>query len=240
VTSERNGDVSATVRRYQETDLSALYDICVRTADAGQDARGKYLSDDLMPDLFAGPYVFLEPEFAFVLDDGHQDDGHQDDGHQHDGHQDDGDQDDGHRAVGYVIGTPDTTAFARAYRERWIPRLASRYPVPPQPPVTPDDLMLALHYRPERLLWPGLAEYPAHLHIDLLPAFQGAGHGRRLMAAFLDAAARAGAAGVHVSVIPQNVRAIGFYRRLGFALLDVAGSEGSDGSATVVYLGRKL
>jgi hypothetical protein len=27
-----------------------------------------YRSDDLMPDLFAGPYVFLEPDFAFVLD----------------------------------------------------------------------------------------------------------------------------------------------------------------------------
>jgi ribosomal protein S18 acetylase RimI-like enzyme len=250
VTSKRNGDVSVTVRRYQQTDLSALYDICVRTADGGEDARGKYLSDDLMPDLFAGPYVFLEPGFAFVLadgcqddgrrDDGDQDDGRRDDGDRDDGDRDDGDRDDGRRAVGYVIGTPDTAAFARAYRERWIPRLADRYPVPPQPPVTPDDLMLALHYRPERLLWPGLAEYPAHLHIDLLPAFQGAGHGRRLMAAFLDAAARAGAAGVHVSVVPQNIRAIGFYRHLGFAPLDVAGSEGSDGSATVVYLGRKL
>jgi ribosomal protein S18 acetylase RimI-like enzyme len=238
VTSERNGDVSATVRRYQKTDLSALYDICVRTADAGQDARGKYLSDDLMPDLFAGPYVFLEPGFAFVLDHGDQDHGDQDHGDQ-----DHGDQDHGCRAVGYVIGTPDTAAFARAYRERWIPRLAGRYPVPPQPPVTPDDLMLALHYQPERMLWPGLPEYPAHLHIDLLPAFQGAGHGRRLMASFLDAAARAGAAGVHVTVVTQNVQAIGFYRRLGFALLDVAdpgGSDGSDGSATVIYLGRKL
>ncbi len=27
-------------------------------------------------------------------------------------------------------GTADTAAFARAYRERWIPRLAGRYPVP--------------------------------------------------------------------------------------------------------------
>ena len=170
MTSERNGDVSATVRRYQKTDLSALYDICVRTADAGQDARGKYLSDDLMPDLFAGPYVFLEPEFAFVLDDGD-------------------------RAVGYVIGTPDTAAFARGYRERWIPRLADRYPVPPDPPLTPDEQMLALHYWPERLLWPGLPEYPAHLHIDLLPAVQGAGHGRALIDTFCAAMADAGAAG---------------------------------------------
>ena len=54
--------------------------------------------------------------------------------------------------------------------------------------------MLALHYQPERLVWPGLEEYPAHLHIDLLPPFQGAGHGRALMETFYAAAAQAGAA----------------------------------------------
>jgi ribosomal protein S18 acetylase RimI-like enzyme len=199
----------AAIRRYHEGDRGALYDICVRTADGGGDARGKYRSDDLMPDLFAGPYVFLEPGFAFVLDDGH-------------------------RAVGYVVGTPDTAAFARAYRDRWIPRLAGRYPVPPHPPVTPDEQMLALHYWPERLLWPGLPEYPAHLHIDLLPDFQGAGHGRRLMAAYCDAVARAGAEGVHVTVVAGNFRAIGFYRRLGFGPLDV------EDPGPVVYLGRKF
>src|SRR6202451_2754659 len=155
------------IRRYEDADHDALYDICVRTADAGGDARGKYSSDDLMPVLFAGPTGFREPRFAFVLDDGD-------------------------RAVGYVIGTPDTAAFARAYRERWIPRLADRYSVPPQPPVTPDDEMLALHYYPERLLWPGLAEYPAHLHIYLLPGFQGNGYGRKLIDTFCAAVAEAG------------------------------------------------
>jgi ribosomal protein S18 acetylase RimI-like enzyme len=235
---------TATIRRYRETDLAAVYDICVRTADAGQDARGKYRSDDLMGDLFAGPYVFLEPEVAFVLDAGNQDDGDQDagdqdaggqdDGDQDDGGQDAGDRDDGYRAVGYIVGTPDTAAFARTYRERWIPRLADRYRVPPQPPVSPDEQMLALHYRPERLLWSGLAEYPAHLHIDLLPAFQGTGYGRALMATFCDAVAKAGAAGVHVTVVADNVPAIGFYRRLGFEPLAV------DDPGPVVYLGRKL
>ena len=208
---------TATIRRYRETDLAAVYDICVRTAEAGQDARGKYQSDDLMGDLFAGPYVFLEPEVAFVLDDGNQDAANQDD-----------------RAVGYIVGTSDTAAFARAYRERWIPRLAGRYRVPPQPPVSPDEQMLALHYWPERLLWPGLAEYPAHLHIDLLPAFQGAGYGRALMTTFCDAVAKAGAVGVHVTVVADNVPAIGFYRRLGFEPLAV------DDPGPVVYLGRKL
>jgi ribosomal protein S18 acetylase RimI-like enzyme len=195
------------IRRYTSGDHDAVYDICVRTAEAGGDARGKYHSDDLMPDLFAGPYVFLEPRFAFVLDDGE-------------------------RAVGYVIGTPDTAAFARAYRERWIPRLAGRYQVPPEPPVTPDDEMLALHYRPERLLWPGLARYPAHLHIDLLPAVQGHGHGRELIDTFCASVAAAGAAGVHVSVVTANTRALGFYDRIGFTRLPV------DDPGPVAYLGR--
>jgi len=203
------------IRPYRESDHAAVYDVCVRTADAGGDARGKYHSDDLMPDLFAGPYLFLEPEFAFVLDDGN-------------------------RAVGYVIGTPDTAAFARAYRARWIPRLAGRYPPPipgpPDPPGNPDEEMLALHYQPERMVWPGLDEYPAHLHIDLLPPFQGTGHGRAMMETFYAAAAGAGAAGVHVTVAKANTSAIGFYHRLGFRPLAVA----EPGETIVTYLGRKL
>ena len=218
---------SPVIRPYREPDLAAVYAICVRTADGGGDARGKYRSDDLMPDLFAGPYVFLEPQLAFVLDDGRY-------------------------PVGYVLGTADTAAFARAYRERWIPRLAGRYLVPPQPPVSPEDQMLALHYWPERLLWPGLPEYPAHLHIDLLPAFQGAGYGRKLLETFFAAVAAVaavpavaaaagsgvpgvpGVPGVHVCVVAGNLKAVGFYRRLGFGTLMV------DEPGGVIYLGRKL
>ncbi|HEY5398144.1 MAG TPA: GNAT family N-acetyltransferase [Trebonia sp.] len=203
--------MAPTIRRYADTDHAPVYEICVRTAAAGGDARGQYSTDDLMPDLFAGPYVFLEPTSAFVLDDG-----------------------DGDGAVGYVIGTPDTAAFARAYRDRWIPRLADRYPVPPDPPVTSDEQMLALHYRPERLLWAGLPEYPAHLHIDLLPPYQGAGHGRALIDVFCAAVADAGAPGVHVCVVTENTPALGFYDRLGFRALDV------DDDGPVVYLGLKL
>jgi ribosomal protein S18 acetylase RimI-like enzyme len=198
---------AAVIRRYREADLGAVYDVCVRTADAGGDARGMYCSDDLMPDLFVGPYVFLEPDFAFVLDDGH-------------------------RAVGYIAGTPDTAAFVRAYRARWIPRLAGRYPVPPEPAAGPlglEEEMIALHYRPERMLWPGLAEYPAHLHIDLLPPFQGTGHGRALMETFFAAAARAGAAGVHVTVMAANTRAIGFYHHLGFRTAEVEDKDEDEG-----------
>jgi ribosomal protein S18 acetylase RimI-like enzyme len=196
----------AVIRRYEPADRAAVYDVCVRTADAGGDARGRWSTDDLMPDLFAGPYVDLQPELAFVLDDGGQ-------------------------VVGYVIGTADTAAFARLLRTEWLPRLTARYPEP-APPRTPEDEMIALLYRPERMLVPELAAYPAHLHIDLLPSAQGAGHGRALIDTFRAAASRAGAPALHVGVDPDNTRALGFYARLGFTPIPVADA------GRVVHLGR--
>ena len=111
-----------------------------------------------------------------------------------------------------------------------------RYPEPPDPPSGREEELIALHYRPERLLWPGLERYPAHLHIDLLPPFQGGGHGRALMETFYAAAARAGAPGVHLTVLAANTRALGFYHHLGWRRLDPA----EPGESAVVYLGREL
>ena len=94
--------------------------------------------------------------------------------------------------------------------------------------------MLALHYWPERMLWPGLPAVPgppAHRPAAALP---GSGHGRALIDTFCAAVADAGAAGVHVCVVRENIPALGFYDRLGFARLDV------DDPGPVVYLGRAL
>lgn len=188
------------MRAYRPSDLAAVYDICVRTADAGGDARGKYASDRLMGDLFAAPYVTFEPEHAYVLDDG------------------------GGTAVGYVLGTADTPAFVRRYRAEWIPATAGRCPPPADPPVTPDDAMLAVHHRPERMLVPEMAGYPAHLHIDVLPPWQGRGHGRALMARFLGGLHAAGVPGVHLAMLTSNTAARRFYDRLGFEEITVVGA----------------
>ncbi|GAB4080009.1 GNAT family N-acetyltransferase [Modestobacter muralis] len=196
----------ATIRPYRPADRAAVYDVCVRTADAGGDARGRWSTDDLMPDLFAGPYVDLEPVRAFVLDDGG-------------------------RVVGYVIGTADTPAFVRTWREEWVPRLAERYPVPPDPPRTPEEEMLALGHRPERMLLPELAPYPAHLHIDLLPSHQRAGHGRALVDTFRAAVAAAGAPALHLGMVTTNRAARAFYDRLGFTEIAVPDA------GPVTYLG---
>ncbi|MGY1453812.1 GNAT family N-acetyltransferase [Streptomyces sp. SS8] len=194
------------VRPYRARDREAVYEVCVRTADAGGDARGIYRDPDLMGDLFAGPYVWLAPSLAFVLDDGG-------------------------RAVGYAIGTADTAAFAEAFRHQWLPRVAGRYPRARRP-VTPDERMTELLYTPERMVLPELADHPAHLHIDILPAYQRAGHGRALMRALLDALRREGAKRVHLGMLTANTGARRFYDRLGFYELSVPDP------GPLTYLGR--
>jgi len=77
-----------------------------------------------------------------------------------------------------------------------------------------------------------LAGHPAHLHIDLLPHWQGKGWGRGLISAFLAGLRDAGVARVHLGMAAANVDARAFYDRLGFTEIPVPGAD------TVTYLGR--
>ena len=79
------------------------------------------------------------------------------------------------------------------------------------------------------------AAYPAHLHVNLAPAFRNLGIGARLVDTFARDAARAGAPGMHV-VTGANARNIGFYGRNGFRELGRALSNANE----VVFLGRRL
>jgi ribosomal protein S18 acetylase RimI-like enzyme len=190
--------VQPTIRSYRPSDLDAVYDICIRTGNSGGDARGTTLDDRLLGDIFAVPYVTFEPELAHVLDDGN-----------------------GH-AVGYILGTADTPTFVRRFREEWLPLIKTRYPTPNDPPVSHTDFWLGLALDPERMLVPELADHPAHLHIDLLPEWQGKGFGRGLMEAFLTGLRQAGVARVHLGMARDNVGARAFYDRLGFTERPVA------------------
>jgi len=198
------------IRPYRPGDREALDDICVRTAHVGQDSRPHYTDPSIFPAIFAAPYVRLEPELAFVLDDGHG------------------------QAVGYILGTADTPRFVEAYRAKWLPSVAERYPEPSAPPRTPDEEIVPLLHRPERMLVPEVAAYPAHLHIDLLPQWQGRGYGRALMDTFLAALRKDGVPAVHLSMVTANTPARAFYDRLGFDEIEVPGSD-----TGVTYLRRE-
>lgn len=196
------------IRPYRREDRPALDDICIRTAHNGEDSRPHYTDPTVFPDTFAAPYVHLEPELAFVLDDGTG------------------------RAVGYIVGAADTVRFAKVFRAAWLPLVADRHPEPSGPPATPDETIAWLLHHPERMIVPELSGWPAHLHIDLLPDWQGRGRGRQLMRTLLEALRDGGVPAVHLVMATANKPARGFYDRMGFTEIEVPMDD------SVVCLGR--
>ena len=95
----------AEIRALRREDRDALYAICLKTGDAGQDATALYRDPELLGHLYAGPYAALEPESAFVLED-----------------------DAG--IGGYIVGARDTYAFETRLEAEWWPGLRARYPDP--------------------------------------------------------------------------------------------------------------
>jgi GNAT superfamily N-acetyltransferase len=191
--------VRGSIRPYEARDYDAVSRICLLTAEVGGDASGLFVSDDLMPDVFARPYLIYQPDLAFVVDVG-----------------------DG--AEGYILGVADTRAFVEWFRREWVPRLAERYEHT-EPIVTKDDLIRHLGFWPENMLIPEVDEYPAHLHIDLLSHLQGKGIGRELVETLVEALRARGVRGLRLTMDGLNVNARQFYDHVGFHELPSSTAE---------------
>ena len=184
------------IRPYRDADRDDLYEICVKTADAGGDATGILTDDRLWGDVWAVPYAVRHPDLCWVVD-----------------------SDDG-RAIGYIVATDNTDAFERWFREEWWPARVSTYTLSGAAEPTREDGII--NYASGRA--PGAekhaAEYPAHLHIDLLPETQGQGLGRQLIETLFAELRRRGVAGLHLGMNPSNTAAGAFYERVGMHRLE--------------------
>jgi GNAT superfamily N-acetyltransferase len=174
------------------------------------------------------PYYILEPEHCFVVDDGHG------------------------KAVGYIIGGPDTHAFVKQWHEKYIPYLKQEgvhAPGPDEDASWTENLHAALRkyiHDPDQLIhpeWPELMrDYPGHLHIDILPGFQRCGMGRQLMDAFLEQMRRHGSKGIHLGMVRSNEGAEQYYKRMGYKrfpkIIDEgkSGEEGTTGDSTYMVI----
>jgi ribosomal protein S18 acetylase RimI-like enzyme len=185
------------IRLATPADRDALYDICVLTGASGADATGHYRYPDLLGDVFVGPYLELEPDLAFVVDDGSG-------------------------PEGYVLGALDTARFDARCEQLWWPGRRQAYAGVMDGAEHLDAWLLGWITSPPAT--PAfVVDYPSHLHIDLLPTLQGGGWGRRLIETLCDALRTRGSHGVHLGVSATNDNAIGFYRHLGFVDLTAAG-----------------
>ena len=210
MTQTESRQTGSQIRPYRPGDREAAYWICLKTGDHGADGEALYREDpDALARIYVGPYLEFEPEFSLLLEDAEG-------------------------VCGYCLGARDTQAFFRRYEQEWRPRLCEQFPEPTGDAAnwTPAQQVHHLYHHPDYFHPEPHADYPAHAHIDLLERAQGRGFGRRLMEQMSRMLAAAGSPGGHLGVSERNERALGFYRKLGFAEL------ARDGGA--VYLGKKL
>ncbi len=206
----------AAMRAYRPSDDAALRRICLETADNGGDATALYGDGALLADLYAVNYAVHAPRLALVFED--------------------------EAGVGgYAIGVADTDAFETWMRATWLPRLGTRNagcgtPADRAERRPMDDLLDEVRDPPTRNA-AIVKEYPAHLHLNLLPRLQGKGRGRALFEAWRAAARNAGAGAAHVAVYEANGRGLAFWRAMGFEALAEEPDRAGD---AMVYLGRRL
>lgn len=181
------------IRRFVPADRPAVRDISYRTGFMGESAASFWRHKESWADVWTSYYTDREPESLHVatMDDA---------------------------VVGYLAGCKNTAAMR----------------------PNPDQLLRAairkhwLLVRPGTagFLWRGLFDglrdreratgdfldprWPAHLHIDLLPAARGTGLAAALMARWLQQLLEADSPGCHLLTLVENARARSFFERSGF------------------------
>jgi GNAT superfamily N-acetyltransferase len=200
------------LRQFQSEDLNALYAISLATGHEGGDASYLYRDANLMGHIYSAPYALLEPDLVLVVIDG-----------------------DG--VAGFALGAIDTLSWEDVLEQDWWPALRREYPDPEEASSatwTIDQRRASTIHHPKRTP-PDVADvYPTHLHLNLLSRVQGHGIGSILLKAWLDLAAKRGAAAVHVGVNSANQRALRFWSQNSFRNLK---TEERAGSRTV-WMGR--
>ena len=190
------------IRQAKISDMDDLYDICIRTGNYGEDARNLYNNHEALGIYYVGPYVAFEQDLAFVLEDKIG-------------------------ICGYVLGTKDTKIFFKKMTEEWLPKYQKRSPMPDGDPEEwdMDQKIVALIHNPRVSIPDSLNNFPAHLHIDLLPRARKKGNGRRMIETLHEKLQVLGIKGVFLDVGINNLNAQSFYEKIGYKKLQVTPSK---------------
>ena len=82
-----------------------VYEICLKTGNSGAGAEHIHNDPMVLGHVYAGPYINLEPESAFLLEDEMG-------------------------VCGYIIGALDTLSFFNKIKSDWLPELQKQYSDP--------------------------------------------------------------------------------------------------------------
>ena len=107
--------------------------------------------------------------------------------------------------IGYILCAKEYHAYRRRFLERYLPRIRAL------------SVWRAVAARAEVGLTGRYAErYPAHMHIDILDAYQRMGIGHRLVDTLAACLAGQNVKGLMLSVGSTNQKGVNFYQKYGF------------------------
>ena len=126
------------------------------------------------------------------------------------------------RAIGYILCEPNFSSWERNYKNYLMDKLEK---------LSPEHAKMRLeefsHYRKIA------QKFPAHLHINILPAYQGQGIGGQLLSRLHAHLTERGCEGIFLTTSPKKVPSIKLYERNGYTQ-----SGAFDGGAVIVFTKR--
>jgi GNAT superfamily N-acetyltransferase len=203
-----------TIRPALPGDEPGAYYVCLKTGDYGKDGEPFYREDpDALGRIFVGPYLKFEPDLSLILEDTQG-------------------------ICGYAFAAFDSREFFDRYEREWRPQLTAKFPKPTGNPATwtRAQMVHSWYHNPDYFTPEPYADYPSHMHIDLLPRAQSRGLGRRMMEDLMTKLRARGSPGAHLGVSGANFPAQAFYKKIGFHELIHVGS----GNDAVIYMGKKF
>jgi len=188
---EHAGPAGLALRPATQADATSLGRIAYETAFFGDSAEVFFPSRKLFQELWTDPYLGAAGCCCFVAEL-------------------DGD------AVGYIVGTCDLAAYRR-HMAALMPGLLWRMLT-----GTYADARRSVRYLWRMLRLSGkpapASDYPAQLHMNLLPGARGEGAGNLLLETHLNCLQQRGVPGVQLSTTDLNDAALHLYGKFGFAV----------------------
>lgn len=190
------------IRHYQQTDAEDVLHIAYRTGYMGEDLTGKHIFNDktLFGYLFCLYYLLYEQEHCFLAVD----------------------EENENKVVGYVLGTCDSRKQERRFAMTMVGRIVLRsmlHTIWKHPESVQAVLFLLKNIGKTRTPPHLYEDYPAHLHINVLPEYQQYGIGSQLLRTFEEHLRDKGVSGIHLRTSSHNRKAIPFYYKKGYHLL---------------------
>lgn len=116
--------------------------------------------------------------------------------------------DENNNPIGYILCAPDFNAYYDSFSKNELKQIKRQ---------SIFDYFMA--YSELKLLKKYSTDYPAHLHIDIFPTYQGQGIGRSLIDALEKYLKSISTPGLMLSVSSRNKGAVEFYKHCGFEII---------------------